>query len=136
MDTILLAAGFTPLPQRIKRLLELSYNLWWTWHPEAVVLFQKIDAELWEEVYHNPVKFFREVRQVALDRAAQSTEFLRYYHQVMADFDAYQVFGTTWYAQTYPHLLDKQIAYFSAEFGLHECLPIYSGGLGMNLSIF
>ena len=131
MDTILLAAGFTPLPQRIKRLLELSYNLWWTWHPEAVVLFQKIDAELWEEVYHNPVKFFREVRQVDLDKAAQNTEFLRYYHQVMADFDAYQVFDATWYAQTYPHLLDKQIAYFSAEFGLHECLPIYSGGLGV-----
>ncbi len=131
MDTIQLATGFTPLPQRIRRLLELAYNLWWSWHPEACALYQKIDAELWEEVYHNPVKFLREVRQVALDEAAQDTDFLRTYHRVLADFDAYQVFDKTWYNQTYSELKEKQIAYFSAEFGLHESLPIYSGGLGI-----
>jgi len=131
MDTLLLAAGFTPIPRRINRLLELAYNLWWTWHPEACALYQKIDADLWEEVYHNPVRFLREVRQADLDRAAQSAEFLRYYHRIMADFDAYQVFERTWFAQQYGHLRDRQIAYFSAEFGLHECLPIYSGGLGV-----
>lgn len=131
MDTLQLAAGFTPIPQRINRLLELAYNLWWTWHPEACELYRKIDAELWEEVYHNPVRFFREVRQSALDEAAQSAEFLRFYHSVMAEFDAYQVFDKTWFVRTYPYLQDKQIAYFSAEFGLHECLPIYSGGLGV-----
>jgi len=132
MDTtIQLAAGFTPLPQRIGRLLELSYNLWWSWHTEACALFQKIDDDLWEEVYHNPVQFLREVRQLALDAAANDTEFLREYHAVMADFDAYQVFDETWYHQTFPQIKEKQIAYFSAEFGLHESLPIYSGGLGI-----
>lgn len=131
MDTLTLAAGFTPLPQRIHRLLELAYNLWWSWHPEGRALYQRIDPELWEEVYHNPVKFLREVRQSALDRAAQDSEYLRFFHRVMAEFDAYQVFSRTWYGQTYPEHINKQIAYFSAEFGLHESLPIYSGGLGI-----
>jgi len=131
MDTATLAAGFTPIPKRIGRLLELSYNLWWSWHPEATALYQEIDAELWEEVYHNPVRFLREVRQIDLDKAAQNAEFLRAYHKIMADFDAYQVFDRTWFAQTYPDLMKRQIAYFSAEFGLHESLPIYSGGLGI-----
>ncbi len=132
MDTtIQLAAGFTPLPQRIQRLLELAYNLWWSWHPEASALYQKIDDDLWEEVYHNPVKFLREVRQSALDNAAKDADFLRAYHAVLADFDAYQVFDKTWYARQYSELAGKTIAYFSAEFGLHESLPIYSGGLGI-----
>ncbi len=131
MDTATLAAGFTPIPKRIGRLLELAYNLWWSWHPEATALYQEIDAELWEEIYHNPVRFLREVRQVDLDKVAQSAEFLRLYHKIMADFDAYQVFDRTWFAQTYPDLADRRIAYFSAEFGLHESLPIYSGGLGI-----
>jgi len=131
MDTLTLAAGFTPLPKRIDRLLELAYNLWWSWHPEARALYQRIDPDLWEEVYHNPVKFLREVRQVDLDKAAQNAEFLRHYHQILADFDSYQVFDKTWYQKTYPQHQDKQIAYFSAEFGLHESLPIYSGGLGI-----
>jgi starch phosphorylase len=131
MDTLTVAAGFTPLPQRIHRLLELAYNLWWSWHPEGQALYQSIDPRLWEEVYHNPVKFLREVRQSALDRAAQDPEYLRFFHRVMAEFDAYQVFSQTWYGQTYPEHIDRQIAYFSAEFGLHESLPIYSGGLGI-----
>ena len=54
---------FTPIPDRISRLADLSYNLWWSWHPEAQNLFKRIDAELWEAVYHNPVLFLREVRQ-------------------------------------------------------------------------
>jgi starch phosphorylase len=131
MDTLTLAAGFTSLPQRISRLLELAYNLWWSWHPEGYALFQRIDPDLWEEVYHNPVKFLREVRQSALDEAAQDADYLRYYHHVLAEFDAYHVYNKTWYEQTYPQHKPKQIAYFSAEFGLHESLPIYSGGLGI-----
>ncbi|MEM7343427.1 MAG: alpha-glucan family phosphorylase [Chloroflexota bacterium] len=131
MDTLTLAAGFTPLPKRIERLVELAFNLWWSWHPEGSALYQKIDPELWEGVYHNPVRFLREVRQSDLDEAAQNSEYLRFYHQVMAEYDSYQVFDKTWYEQTYSQHKGKQIAYFSAEFGLHESLPIYSGGLGI-----
>jgi glycogen phosphorylase len=70
LDTINLAAGFTPIPDRLRRILEVAYNLWWTWHPEAQELFSRIDPTLWEDVYHNPIKFLREVRQTALDDAA------------------------------------------------------------------
>ncbi len=123
--------GFTPIPDRISRIAEVAYNLWWSWHPEAQDLFKKIDAQLWEDIYHNPVLFLREVRQSALDDASTNPEFIEAYHKVVAAFDAYQVFDKTWYQQTYPDKMDKPIAYFSAEFGLHECLPIYSGGLGI-----
>lgn len=125
------AVGFTPIPERISRLVEVAYNLWWTWHPEPQELFKRIDARLWEDVYHNPVLFLREVRQSSLDQVANDPEFIRAYHNVLTAFDQYQVFDKTWFKQTYGDKMDKPIAYFSAEFGLHECLPIYSGGLGI-----
>ena len=123
--------GFTPIPDRISRLAEVAYNLWWSWHSEAQDLFKQIDAQLWEDIYHNPVLFLLEVRPSALDEAAKDPDFIEAYHKVVAAFDAYQVFDKTWYQQTYADKMDKPIAYFSAEFGLHECLPIYSGGLGI-----
>ncbi len=123
--------GFTTLPDRIARLADVAYNLWWTWHPEAQDLFHRIDADLWEHIYHNPVLFLREVRQSALETAANDSDFIRAYHSVLSGFDEYQVFDKTWFAETYGDKRDKAIAYFSAEFGLHECLPIYSGGLGV-----
>jgi starch phosphorylase len=121
----------TPVPERIQRLVEVAYNLWWSWHPEAQALFQRIDARLWEDVYHNPVLFLREVRQSSLDEAANNPDFIRAYHDVLTAFDEYQIFDKTWFKETYNDKLNKPIAYFSAEFGLHECLPIYSGGLGI-----
>jgi starch phosphorylase len=123
--------GFTPIPSRISRLVEVAYNLWWSWHPEAQDLFRTIDARLWEDVYHNPVLFLQKVRQSSLDAAASSPEFIRDYHEVLISFDEYQIYNKNWFSQTYPDKVNKPIAYFSAEFGLHECLPIYSGGLGI-----
>lgn len=123
--------GMTPIPERITRLVEVSYNLWWTWHPEAQALFQRIDAQLWEDIYHNPILFLQEVRQSSLDQAANDPDFIRAYHDVLTAFDEYQVFNKTWFKETYGDKINKPIAYFSAEFGLHECLPIYSGGLGI-----
>ncbi len=132
MNIFLQASGFTPIPQRINRLLELAYNLWWTWHPEAQALFIRINSDLWEEVYHNSVRFLREVRQVDLDEAAANEIFLKAYDEVLAAFDAYLGRGDkAWYPTNYASEAQKPIAYFSAEFGLHECLPIYSGGLGV-----
>jgi starch phosphorylase len=131
LDTIEIASGFTPIPQRIGRLFELAYNLWWAWHPQGLHIFQALDASLWEEVYHNPIRFFREVRQATLEGAARDPQFLRQYHNVMADFDTYMAGADTWFKRTYPSVSDGPIAYFSAEFGLHEALPIYSGGLGI-----
>src|SRR5262245_47380285 len=123
--------GFPPIPERISRLIDVAYNLWWSWHPEAQDLFRRIDAQLWADVYHNPVLFLQTVRQSSLDLAASDPEFIRAYHDVLTTFDEYQVFDKTWFREHYGDKIDKTIAYFSAEFGLHECLPIYSGGLGV-----
>lgn len=122
---------FTPIPERIARLRELAYNLWWTWHPEAQDLYRQIDPDLWELIYHNPVDFLRDVRQRKLEDAAGNPSYLKFYDAVLKSFDAYVGAKKTWYTQHYPDTKGAQIAYFSAEFGLHESLPIYSGGLGI-----
>jgi starch phosphorylase len=122
---------FTPIPKRITRLRELAYNLWWSWHPDAQELYRQIDPELWEQDYHNPVDFLRDVRQRRLDAAAASETYLRQYDHVLGAFDRYMGTSNTWFTRTYPGAQGQTIAYFSAEFGLHESLPIYSGGLGV-----
>ena len=124
---------FTPIPERIARLRDLAYNLWWSWHPEAQDLYRHIDADLWEEDYHNPVDFLRDVRQRKLEAAAADPTYLAEYDRVMATFDRYMAAEDTWYRRTFGNGNgnDVTIAYFSAEFGLHESLPIYSGGLGV-----
>ncbi|PDW01254.1 alpha-glucan family phosphorylase [Candidatus Chloroploca asiatica] len=122
---------FTPIPERIARLRELAYNLWWTWHPEAQDLYRQIDPDLWELDYHNPVDFLRDVRQRKLEEASANAGYLKLYDAVMKSFDAYVGAKKTWFRKHYADVKDVQIAYFSAEFGLHESLPIYSGGLGI-----
>ncbi len=124
---------FTPIPERIARLRDLAYNLWWSWHPEAQDLYRHIDADLWEEDYHNPVDFLRDVRQRKLEAAAADPAYLAEYDRVMESFDQYMAAEDTWYRRTFGNGNgnDVMIAYFSAEFGLHESLPIYSGGLGV-----
>ncbi len=118
------------LPEQIAGLRELAYNLWWSWHPEAQALFSRIDPDLWEQAYHNPVRFLRDVSRSRLEAALQPS-YLADYERVMADFCAYMDGEETWYARTYGHGHDRVIAYFTPEFGLHESLPIYSGGLGI-----
>ncbi len=121
------------LPEAIRRLDELAYNLWWSWTPEAQELWSTVDPDLWEKIYHNPVKFLRDVSQQKLDAVAQDEIYLGKYNKVMADLDAYMARQDTWFAQTYSDEAQAgmQIAYFCFEFGLHESLPIYSGGLGI-----
>ena len=120
------------IPKAIGRLNELAYNLWWSWEAPAQDLYATIDAELWESVNHNPVKFLHRVRQAALDAAAADAGYRERYAAILAAFDAYMhPDAPTWYKDAYPNGGDNIIAYFSAEFGLHEALPIYSGGLGV-----
>lgn len=130
-------AVFPTVPPAISRLYELAYNLWWTWHVEAQALYADLDHDLWEQVNHNPVRQLAEAPPDRLAAVAQDPEYLRRYNAVLADFDHYMSPQTpTWYHSTYGDLKgadgsDVSIAYFSAEFGLHESLPIYSGGLGV-----
>ncbi len=123
---------FPTMPSRISRLYELAYNLWWSWHPEALALYKELDPILWEEAGHNPVRFLTEVEPEHLQQAANNATYLEHYDSVLKDFDHYMHPRTeTWFSQNYPELVNDTIAYFSAEFGLHEALPIYSGGLGI-----
>ena len=119
------------LPRRISRLGQLAYNTWWIWNPEAQILFSQIDKPLWERLYHNPVAFLRKVDRPRLNAVTSDQHYLDYYDRVMRSFDAYLKPAETWFSRTYPGLKHKQIAYFSFEFGLHESLPVYAGGLGI-----
>lgn len=119
------------LPRRINRLGELAYNLWWTWNPPAQRLFNRIDNALWEQLNHNPLVFLRQVGRVEINAAVQTPYYLELYDQVFANFDAYMQSENTWCDRTYGTCKQNTIAYFSMEFGLHETLPIYSGGLGV-----
>ncbi len=119
------------IPPNIIRIKELSYNVWWSWNPEAVKLYQLIDERLWEEVYHNPVKFLLNVTQTKIEKAAKSRTYLELYNKIMEEFDSYMKDENTWFCQTFPDCKNDLIAYFSAEYGIHESLPIYSGGLGI-----
>jgi starch phosphorylase len=120
------------LPKEIGRLHELAYNLWWSWEMQAQDLYAQIDPELWEMTNHNPVKFLRAVQQEKLNAAAADDAYLASYAAVLARFDEYMSPDTkTWFKTYHADKRDQVIAYFSAEFGLHEALPIYSGGLGI-----
>jgi len=119
------------LPKRIGRLSELAYNLWWTWHLDAQRIFERIDNVWWEASYHNPVRFLNHVARRAINAALRDHRFTALYDRVMAEFDAYLSSSETWFSKSFPDLVGKTIAYFSMEFGLHESLPIYAGGLGV-----
>jgi starch phosphorylase len=120
------------LPRRIRRLADLAYNLWWTWHHEAVRLYRRLDPELWEEIDHNPVTFLRRVGQAKLRAATRDRYYLAAYDRVIRRFDEYMGSqGTAWFPKNHPEHLNHPVAYFSTQFGLHETLPIYAGGLGV-----
>ncbi len=117
------------LPKRIVRLGELATNLWWTWQPEAVRLFGRLDYDLWERIGHNPIRLLKEIVRSRLDQAAKDKDYLALYDALFEKFDSYFA-KESWTQKAHPELKNP-IAYFSMEFGLHETLPIYSGGLGV-----
>jgi glycogen phosphorylase len=119
------------LPRRIRHLGDLAYNLWWTWNPDAQRLFMRIDRELWERTYHNPVRFLRQVSRARLNAVTHDRYYLDFYDRIMRAYDDYMRPKKTWSSENHPELRHKPIAYFSTEFGLHETLPIYAGGLGV-----
>ena len=119
------------LPKSIEKLGEISENLWWSWNTEFLKIFKEIDIDLWEQCNKNPVKFLRLVDQEKLERASTDPEILKNYRINVDNFESYMKSRTTWFSKQYPENKDDVIAYFSAEYGLDETLPIYSGGLGI-----
>ena len=119
------------LPKRINKLQEISYNLWWSWNTDFLRLFKVMDIDLWEKIDKNPVKFLKQVTQEKIEQAMQNTEFSNAYDKVVEDFEDYMKSKNTWFSKKYPENRNDLIAYFSAEYGLDQILPIYSGGLGI-----
>jgi len=119
------------LPERINRLGELAYNLWWVWNPIGLRIYLQLDRRLWEKVNHNPIAFLHQIDEAKLAAASRDKYFLEEYDHVMSEVDAYMGNEHTWFARQYPDLKNRQIAYFSFEFGLHESMPFYAGGLGI-----
>ncbi|MFA6003431.1 MAG: alpha-glucan family phosphorylase [Elusimicrobiota bacterium] len=118
------------VPERISGLKDLVYNLWWSWHPEARALFKEIDRNLWRTTYHNPVLLLQKSLP-RLQELAKDERFLSRYDAVIRIFNEYLDDQFTWFARKYPQAQGRRIAYFSAEFGVHNSLRIYSGGLGI-----
>ncbi|MDP2917057.1 MAG: alpha-glucan family phosphorylase [Dehalococcoidia bacterium] len=119
------------LPQRIGRLDELAHNLWWTWHPLARELFRKLDYAIWRKTSHNPVKQLREVSPDRLIQAASDPAFLSLYDATMSAFDSELSTDNTWCVSECRGKITGPVALFSAEFAIHNSLPIYAGGLGI-----
>ncbi len=119
------------LPRRIAGLGKMAYNLWWTWNPDAQHLFSRTDSNLWERVYHNPVRFLKQVPRARLEELVKDRYYLDFYDRRVKALEDYMLVRRSWFSRTYPTFKNKPIAYFSSEFGLHETLPIYAGGLGV-----
>ena len=119
------------LPNRINKLIEISNNLWWSWNTDFLKIFKEIDEELWGKVGKNPVKFLKLVSQEKLELAVSNPSILKQYDKMVDDFEGYMNSKNTWFSRKYPNNTENLIAYFSAEYGLDETIPIYSGGLGI-----
>lgn len=116
------------LPKNITKLKEIAYNFWWTWNHEAEDLFKRIDAQLWEDVNHNPVMLINRLTQDKLNQLAVQREFNSYLDYIYDKFQAYMN-APSWYSTV--ATTNGTIAYFCAEFGISEGFMNYSGGLGV-----
>ncbi|HEX7140201.1 MAG TPA: alpha-glucan family phosphorylase [Vicinamibacterales bacterium] len=123
--------GRPPLPPRISRLEELAVDLWWSWHRDARAVFRRLDLTVWRTTAHNPVRMLWLVTPERLEAASADPDFLAIYDRAVAALDDSRDPRNTWWAHRFPQLGGQTIAYFSAEFALHQSLPIYAGGLGV-----
>src|SRR6266542_3251702 len=110
---------------------KLARNLWWTWNQEAQEVFQELSPRSWQNLYHNAVAVLHEVSDYELRVRLQDPDFAERVRSVLRSFDDYLNEKNTWCRQQAPSLLDSPVAYFTAEFGFHETLPIAAGGLGI-----
>ncbi len=118
------------LPPALERLRTLAYNLWWTWNHDARELFEQLDPNLWESLHQNPVSLLARLPQPLLDEFAKDDAYLA---QLEAQYNAFERYMSRdgWFGTAHADMKDELVAYFSMEFGLHECVPVYSGGLGV-----
>jgi len=113
------------------RLRALAQNLWWAWHPEVISLFVDLDPHLWRRVAHNPIAFMNQITPEEVEERASELVLHSRINYAFRRLQEYVEGDKTWGAVHCGNLADRPVVYFSAEFGLHESLPIYSGGLGV-----
>ena len=120
------------LPPQIEALRELAFNLRWSWSHDSIELFRRLDRNLWEQAGHNPVLLLGTIEQEKLEAAAKDDAFLAHLQRVSANLQSYLADGHTWFHRNFGQQSDQPlVAYFSAEFGITECLSIFAGGLGI-----
>jgi starch phosphorylase len=117
--------------QLVARLRELARNLWWTWQPNVITLFRDLDPILWRTTDHNPIEFLKQISMEQLERRAAEMALHSRIDHAFRRLHAYLKNTDSWGAIHATSLRSRPVAYFSMEFGLHESLPIYSGGLGV-----
>jgi glycogen phosphorylase len=120
-----------PTDGTFQKLHELAQNLWWSWQPDIRAIFREIDPETWSLVYHNPVALLQRVSPEEIGRRVQDLEMQTRINQAHRRLQSYLHGGESWGMVHAGPILARPVAYFSAEFGLHQSLPIYSGGLGV-----
>src|SRR6187399_3320866 len=122
-------------PAELKKLAaglnKLARNLWWTWDQKAQELFAELSPRGWQNLYHNAVAILHEVSDYELRVRLQEPDFADHVRQILQDFRTYMADQNTWARQNAAALEKNPVAYFSAEFGFHETLPIAAGGLGV-----
>ncbi len=119
------------LPRNLQALSEMAYNLWFSWNPDARELFREIDLDLWREKGRNPVSFLKHVDPKRIEHISTDKSFLTKLNTIYDRFTAYMKNESTIFKKNYPDYKNEIIAYFSAEYGIHESLPNYAGGLGI-----
>jgi starch phosphorylase len=120
------------LPESLEQLRQIAYNLRWAWDHDTIELFRRLDEELWEQSGHNPVLMLGDVEQAKLAAADADAGFLAHLERVSRNLGEYMSAESTWFGRIHPDVDSRPlVAYFSAEFGLTECLSIFAGGLGI-----
>jgi starch phosphorylase len=119
------------LPPSLEKLGDLAKNLWFSWNPDVRNLYKEIDIDAWRNSRENPVKFLEIVDPVKIDSYSKDSSFLEKLTATWDRFNQYIDNKNTAFTTNYPKMLDHSIAYFSAEYGIHESLPNYAGGLGV-----
>ncbi|MBF0219765.1 MAG: alpha-glucan family phosphorylase [Gammaproteobacteria bacterium] len=118
------------IPEKLSRLQEISNDLFYSWDRDVRAIFRRLDGPLWDECNHNPILFLRQVSQEKLEAATVDRVFMQDYRRILTAYDSYKTEDGI-NVDDYLNKSEDLIAYFCAEFGMHESFPIYSGGLGI-----
>jgi starch phosphorylase len=119
------------LPPKLQPLIEIAYNLWWVWNSDAFELFRRIDRDLWEEVYHNPIQLLGKLPKEKLEELERDESFLSHLNEIYSELQNYLSLQVWFYKEFDKEHHNCKIAYFSMEYGLTEAIPMYCGGLGV-----